>query len=126
LNRSGFEHLFFSALCCVQCPSPVREYNPSAPVDPAFAGRVLSVPKEMWRLCDWLFRHALDTHGLFARNGDPAEVQRVREALDVGDDFDDVGTITIVSTTFFCTSLIQIGFFSFLSLFQVFTLWPKH
>ena len=53
-------------------------YASSRAAAPAFAGRVLSVPKELWRIVDWLFGGGrLDTPGLFATTGHPDEVPRM-------------------------------------------------
>ncbi|KAI8843640.1 Endonuclease/exonuclease/phosphatase [Chytridium lagenaria] len=48
----------------------------------------LSIPKEIWRLIDFVFRFGMDVNGLFERRGDPRIVDYFRECLDTGADFD--------------------------------------
>ena len=45
----------------------------------------LRIPKEVWRLVDWLFRFALDVEDLFLESGDSFEMEQIREALDTGE-----------------------------------------
>ena len=65
----------------VNQPTPVRFSSPSAA---AAAGAVLSLPKEIWRLVDWLYTRAMDTPGLFLTNGVQAEVEAVIDCIDTG------------------------------------------
>jgi len=48
---------------------------------------LLSVPKEVWRLCDVLFSRGLMTRGIFSLPGDPSDLCLLRECLDTGDPF---------------------------------------
>jgi len=66
-------------------------------------GPALSVPKELWRLIDALYRRGLTEKDLFILPGTPGEVQAVREALDTGDEMDEkasVHSLTEVLLTF--------------------------
>lgn len=45
----------------------------------------LRIPKEVWRLVDWLFRFALDVEDLFLESGDSFEMEQIRESLDTGE-----------------------------------------
>ena len=66
-------------------------------------GPALSVPKELWRLVDALYRRGLMEKDLFILPGAPGEVQAVREALDTGDEMDEkasVHSLTEVLLTF--------------------------
>eukprot|EP00123_Amoebidium_parasiticum_P018177 comp24124_c0_seq2/m.43765 comp24124_c0_seq2/g.43765 ORF comp24124_c0_seq2/g.43765 comp24124_c0_seq2/m.43765 type:complete len:870 (-) comp24124_c0_seq2:278-2887(-) len=49
------------------------------------------IPVEMWRLIDWLEKHALDTPDLFLTPGEPAEMLDIYECLATGDMFEDKG-----------------------------------
>jgi phosphatidylinositol-bisphosphatase len=48
---------------------------------------VLSIPKEIWRLCDVINSRGLSTRGIFSVAGDPADLVLIRECLDTGDPF---------------------------------------
>ncbi|KNC49078.1 RhoGAP domain-containing protein [Thecamonas trahens ATCC 50062] len=45
---------------------------------------VLSVPKELWWLADYLYTHSTDDIGLFQESGDEAELATIRSLLDSG------------------------------------------
>ena len=47
----------------------------------------MSVPKEIWRVVDLLWRTGMDTKGLFLAPGLPADVVELRECIDTGDGF---------------------------------------
>ncbi|KAI8907876.1 Endonuclease/exonuclease/phosphatase [Gorgonomyces haynaldii] len=49
----------------------------------------LSIPKELWRLCDFIYRNCRDTDNIFAASGDPQISDYIRECLDTGIDFDE-------------------------------------
>ncbi|KAJ3205252.1 hypothetical protein HDU67_008937 [Dinochytrium kinnereticum] len=53
----------------------------------------LSIPKEIWRLIDFVFRFGMDVNGLFERRGDPKLVSYFRECLDTGSEFDIEGLL---------------------------------
>ncbi|KAJ3089007.1 Type II inositol 1,4,5-trisphosphate 5-phosphatase [Quaeritorhiza haematococci] len=48
----------------------------------------LSVPKEMWRLIDFIYRYGMDVDNLFASPPDQSVVEYIRECLDTGVEFD--------------------------------------
>mmetsp|Transcript_23207 Transcript_23207/g.29607 ORF Transcript_23207/g.29607 Transcript_23207/m.29607 type:complete len:189 (-) Transcript_23207:3-569(-) len=47
---------------------------------------VLSIPKELWRLVDYLHKHSLDTPNLFKEPGDGEQIDELVEMLDTGAD----------------------------------------
>lgn len=47
----------------------------------------LLVPKELWRMADWLWRHGLGAEELFQRPAEEGGVAQVREALDTNQPF---------------------------------------
>ena len=53
----------------------------------------LNVPKEIWRMVDYLYHKGMQTKGLFLQQGDPILIKRIRKALDTGADFDLVRNI---------------------------------
>ncbi|KAJ3096079.1 hypothetical protein HDU97_006225 [Phlyctochytrium planicorne] len=53
----------------------------------------LSIPKEIWRLIDFVFRFGMDVNGLFERRGDPKLTEYFRECLDTGAEFDIEGLL---------------------------------
>ena len=67
----------------ISCPGPVRFFNSLAPAP----NKVLGIPKELWRIVDYIYRASLDEPNLFFTVGDPAEIAIIRECLDTGTDF---------------------------------------
>ena len=47
-------------------------------------GSVLSIPKELWWLVDYLYTHSTDDEGLFQESGDEGEMEAIRDLLDTG------------------------------------------
>ncbi|BFZ24676.1 hypothetical protein BsWGS_27714 [Bradybaena similaris] len=47
-------------------------------------GRLYMVPKEIWKLVDFLHRNALDKEDLFQQPGRNSEIQLIRDCLDTG------------------------------------------
>jgi phosphatidylinositol-bisphosphatase len=50
--------------------------------------KVLSAPRELLRLVDWLMTSGLETDRLFTDRGDPEVVEQIRECLDADKEFD--------------------------------------
>ncbi|KAJ3024593.1 hypothetical protein HK097_006880, partial [Rhizophlyctis rosea] len=48
----------------------------------------LSVPKEVWRLVDFIYKYGMDVDNLFLSPGDPTLMTYMRECLDTGEEFD--------------------------------------
>jgi phosphatidylinositol-bisphosphatase len=53
-------------------------------------GLQLSVPKELWRMVDDIYRHGMSStdRDLFIKAGVPAEIELIRECLDTGIEFE--------------------------------------
>ncbi|TPX59296.1 hypothetical protein SpCBS45565_g07773 [Spizellomyces sp. 'palustris'] len=47
-----------------------------------------SLPFQLWRVIDFLFRFGMDIDNLFTSSGDPATEEYIRECLDTGAEFD--------------------------------------
>jgi phosphatidylinositol-bisphosphatase len=47
----------------------------------------LKIPKEMWRLCDWLYKNGMQCSEIFIRNGKTPQLEELRDRLDTGVDF---------------------------------------
>ncbi|TPX55598.1 hypothetical protein PhCBS80983_g05190 [Powellomyces hirtus] len=47
-----------------------------------------SIPYQLWRMVDFLFRYGMDVDNLFTSGGDPAIEEYIRECLDTGVKFD--------------------------------------
>jgi phosphatidylinositol-bisphosphatase len=59
----------------------------------------LKVPKELWRLLDYMFRNGMDEEDLFEDPGDPDEIRFLRERLDMNESFDTYkGSVHSVAT----------------------------
>ncbi len=84
-------------MVCSQIPYPVRFANPSstnANTKDVTPPKVLSLPKEMWRMVDYLFKNGgLDCPGLFITTGTSAEIEKIRESLDTGTEFGKITNI---------------------------------
>jgi phosphatidylinositol-bisphosphatase len=75
----------------VRVPTPIRFYQKEHFVDnPA---KILSIPKELWRIVDYIYRNGLGKSNLFG-GGTFEEVEKIREALDTGEEF---GNVTVES-----------------------------
>ncbi|KAI9357958.1 hypothetical protein DFJ73DRAFT_820023 [Zopfochytrium polystomum] len=48
----------------------------------------LSIPKELWRMVDFIYRYGMDMEDLFVTAGDPDVMEYLRDCLDRGVDFD--------------------------------------
>ena len=49
--------------------------------------QVLSLPKELWRLVDHLYKYGMDTEDIFLKQGPTKEISDIRECLDTGKEF---------------------------------------
>merc|ERR1712013_14144 len=47
----------------------------------------LSIPKELWRLMDHLYKYGMDTESIFIQRGITTEISEIRECLDTGKAF---------------------------------------
>jgi inositol polyphosphate 5-phosphatase INPP5B/F len=68
----------------VRFPQPIRMSDPVPPKDQASH---LRIPKELWRVVDYLFRNCTEEEDLFLETGDSNEMAQLREALDTGVEF---------------------------------------
>jgi len=50
----------------------------------------LHIPKELWRIVDYIFINGLDEENLFLESGDDEEMANIRECLDTGSDFSSI------------------------------------
>ncbi|KAL6061671.1 phosphoinositide 5-phosphatase [Balamuthia mandrillaris] len=49
---------------------------------------LLSIPKELWRMVDYLYQNGMDEEEIFLQAGIPSEMDQIREILDTGASFD--------------------------------------
>eukprot|EP00026_Physarum_polycephalum_P002205 Phypoly_transcript_02210.p1 GENE.Phypoly_transcript_02210~~Phypoly_transcript_02210.p1 ORF type:complete len:894 (+),score=189.75 Phypoly_transcript_02210:175-2856(+) len=71
-------------------PSPASRTAPATPQTPASASdaeQKLSVPKELWRLVDYIYKKGMLEEGLFLQSGVQKEMEIIRECLDTGESF---------------------------------------
>mmetsp|Transcript_29682 Transcript_29682/g.52112 ORF Transcript_29682/g.52112 Transcript_29682/m.52112 type:complete len:752 (-) Transcript_29682:209-2464(-) len=68
----------------VRSPMPVRSVGPSTKVHPE---AVLTLPKEVWRIADYIYQHGMQEEDLFLTSGDQKQIAEIRECLDTGADF---------------------------------------
>ncbi|KAF9432576.1 hypothetical protein BGZ76_010600 [Entomortierella beljakovae] len=50
--------------------------------------RQLSLPKDLWRIVDFIYKHGFSVDNLFLLSGDQSTMSYIRECLDTGEDFD--------------------------------------
>lgn len=67
---------------------PVRTSEPVLSANAVVSAKKLKVPKELWRVVDFIYRNAMDLEELFEDPGDPDEVRFIREKLDLNERFD--------------------------------------
>jgi len=70
----------------VKSPAPIR-FADRAKFALKDQGKVLSMPKELWRIVDYIFKNGMDEPGLFTSPGDLNEIERIRECVDTGQEF---------------------------------------
>eukprot|EP00457_Paulinella_chromatophora_P003684 gb/GEZN01003692.1/.p1 GENE.gb/GEZN01003692.1/~~gb/GEZN01003692.1/.p1 ORF type:complete len:695 (-),score=82.46 gb/GEZN01003692.1/:30-2060(-) len=70
----------------VNAPYPVRFVEKSRKTQQT-PTTVLSMPKELWRLVDYIWKNGMGEPGLFVTAGDPAQIAEIRDALDTGQPF---------------------------------------
>ncbi|KAK8799422.1 hypothetical protein WA158_002637 [Blastocystis sp. Blastoise] len=61
------------------------------PVSPSY----MNIPKEMWRMVDYLYKNGLYTKGLWIEKGEEDKIRTIREALDTGDAFQGVDALSM-------------------------------
>jgi len=66
----------------VKFPNPVRLSQPFPATE-----QKLSIPKELWRLIDYIYKRGLSEEGLFLQSGGQKEMEIIRECLDSGENF---------------------------------------
>jgi len=73
----------------VNTPTPVRFVGKlSTNTDTSATKRTLRMPKEIWRLVDWTYKHGgLEVPGLYITPCDESEMAKIKECLDTGEDF---------------------------------------
>lgn len=67
----------------IRTEGPVR-FNPPVPMD---MKPVMNIPKEIYRIVDYIYKNGSKTKGLFTEHGSDEECAAIREALDVGEEF---------------------------------------
>jgi len=81
----------------VRSPAPIRAIGPSIKVQEE---AVLTLPKELWRICDYLFRKGMEEEDLFLTSGDQKESDEIRECLDSGRPFNKAFTVHSMAEAF--------------------------
>ncbi|KAF9351436.1 hypothetical protein BGX26_010562 [Mortierella sp. AD094] len=59
-----------------------------APAKKQKAVRQLSLPKDLWRIVDFIYKHGFSVDNLFLLSGDQSTMSYIRECLDTGEEFD--------------------------------------
>jgi len=69
----------------VRFPTPTRASQHPLSAD---SSDCLSIPKELWRIIDFIYKKGIDAESLFLHSGVQDELESIREALDTGSSFD--------------------------------------
>jgi len=75
---STLEHL-------VSLPNPAA----ASPPGPSKSTERLSIPKELWRIVDYIYKKGIEERGLFSQSGIQNEMEQIRELLDHGRSLDE-------------------------------------
>ncbi|KAF9191341.1 hypothetical protein BGZ50_009459 [Haplosporangium sp. Z 11] len=59
--------------------APAKKHKPT---------RQLSLPRDLWRIVDFIYRHGFGVDNLFLLSGDQSTMTYIRECLDTGEEFD--------------------------------------
>eukprot|EP00002_Diphylleia_rotans_P032520 TRINITY_DN6840_c0_g1_i1.p1 TRINITY_DN6840_c0_g1~~TRINITY_DN6840_c0_g1_i1.p1 ORF type:complete len:787 (-),score=125.19 TRINITY_DN6840_c0_g1_i1:63-2423(-) len=76
-----------SLMDLVRMPDAIRSSPLPADKDEDTEETPLLIPKELWRLIDYLYRFGLDEPNLFVIGGTPLEMENIRECLDNNTEF---------------------------------------
>jgi phosphatidylinositol-bisphosphatase len=70
--------------------------------------KALSLPKEIWRMVDYIFKFGMDKEGLFSTPGIQPEIEKIRECLDTGQEFGKFGIHSMAEALIvFLKSLVE-------------------
>eukprot|EP01027_Heterolobosea_sp_BB2_P012882 GEZU01018627.1.p1 GENE.GEZU01018627.1~~GEZU01018627.1.p1 ORF type:complete len:226 (+),score=83.95 GEZU01018627.1:2-679(+) len=83
--KSCFGHSLESLVCM---HGPVRDMTPEK-LQESKGKPKLKVPKELWRLVDYIYKHGMREDGIFQESGNPRDFDIIREKLDTGESFAD-------------------------------------
>eukprot|EP01130_Rhizamoeba_saxonica_P009304 TRINITY_DN3776_c0_g1_i1.p1 TRINITY_DN3776_c0_g1~~TRINITY_DN3776_c0_g1_i1.p1 ORF type:complete len:514 (-),score=125.63 TRINITY_DN3776_c0_g1_i1:42-1454(-) len=68
----------------VRFPHPIRQ---GKPIPQDSKNGKLRIPKELWRIIDWIYHNAMEEEDLFLETGNQVEMASLREGLDTGQRF---------------------------------------
>ncbi|EAL73184.1 RhoGAP domain-containing protein [Dictyostelium discoideum AX4] len=69
----------------VRYPHPIRNNLPIPPEQ-----KKLSIPKELWRIIDYIYYNGLKEEGLFIKSGVTKEMELIRDCLDTAEPFSSI------------------------------------
>ncbi|KAK5576317.1 hypothetical protein RB653_007458 [Dictyostelium firmibasis] len=69
----------------VRYPHPIRNNIPIPPEQ-----KKLSIPKELWRIIDYIYYNGLKEEGLFIKSGVTKEMEAIRDCLDTAEPFSSI------------------------------------
>jgi len=76
----------------IKCRQPIRFADTLEPE------KVLALPKEIWRMVDYIYKHGMQTPQIFQHCGRPEELSEIRECLDTGKEFRDFDPISMAES----------------------------
>ncbi|KAL7408877.1 Endonuclease/exonuclease/phosphatase [Mrakia frigida] len=83
----------------VRLPGPIRTIPRSSFFEELSPSEnAISLPREIWRLVDWLMNNAAGLTGIFLEKGDPIIVAHIQECLDTGAPFDHPHLLSSISS----------------------------
>ncbi|KAL2912761.1 hypothetical protein HK105_207753 [Polyrhizophydium stewartii] len=69
-------------------PAATSSIESPSPTPPKPFENRLSIPRELWRIIDFIYKFGMDVDNLFLSTGDPVLTEYFRECLDTGVEFD--------------------------------------
>ncbi|KAI7828526.1 Endonuclease/exonuclease/phosphatase [Gamsiella multidivaricata] len=66
----------------------ISDEKASVPVKKQKPARQLSLPKDLWRIVDFIYKYGFSVDNLFLLSGDQSTMSYIRECLDTGEEFD--------------------------------------
>lgn len=89
----------------IRMKEPVRQAGDLSRIIPT-SPIYYNVPKEIWRMIDYIYKNGLYTKGLWIEKGDENHIRAIREALDTGAEFQGLDVLSMADALYdFLSSL---------------------
>ncbi|KAG0282208.1 hypothetical protein BGZ96_000740 [Linnemannia gamsii] len=88
IERKASKSSLVDDLKSLQLADEKRTVPPPPVVKKQKPVRQLSLPKDLWRIVDFIYKHGFSVDNLFLLSGDQPTMTYIRECLDTGEEFD--------------------------------------